>query len=211
MQNTKLITAVILTAVIALPLSAAAQSADIDLPAPRMTGGQPLMQALKNRKSTRSFAPTEIPMETLSDLLWAADGINRPDTGLRTAPSAHNAQEITIYVALKQGVYRYNPESQRLEHVLNQDIRSYTGHQKITQEAPVNLIYVADLKKVSSEKQFYSAADTAFISQNVYLFCASEGLATVVLGWVDKDALGQRLGLKDEQKVILCQPVGFPK
>jgi len=204
------LTAVFLTAVF-FPLAANAQGASLQLPSPRMTGGQPLMEALKNRKSARSFAPKELALPVLSDLLWAADGINRPGSGLRTAPSAHNAQEILIYVALKQGLYVYNAVENRLDHVLNQDIRTYTGHQKFTQEAPVNLIYVADFKKISSEQDFYSATDTAFISQNVYLFCASEGLSTVVLGWVDRPALAKRMGLSKDQKVILTQPVGYPK
>lgn len=185
----------------------------IVLPEPDRSGGMPLMQALEQRQSSRSFRSQDLPLDVLSNLLWAANGINRPD-GKRTAPSAGNSQEIDIYAALKTGLYVYDPAAHVLNPVLEDDLREFTGQQDFTQTAPVNLIFVADLDKLGrypdDVRAFYSAADTGFVSQNVYLFCASQGLATVVLGWLDKDALAQKMGLKDHQKVILTQPVGFP-
>ena len=148
----------------------------------------------------------------LSNLLWAAFGINRANSGKRTAPSAMNWQEIDIYVAMKSGLYLYNAGQNLLEPVLAQDIREHVGVQDFTQTAPVNLIYVADYTRMSGDnksKNFYSATDTGFISQNVYLFCSSEGLATVVLGWVNKPQLAKVMKLKKTQKIILTQPVGY--
>ena len=187
----------------------------IRLPKPQTTGGKPLMQALKERKTTRSFSSKELPSQVLSNLLWAAFGINRPGSGKRTAPSAVNWQEIDIYVATPEGLYLYDAKGLKLKPVLTEDIRASTGVQDFTQEAPVNLIYVADYSRMGkakrADKNFYSATDTGFISQNVYLYCASEGLATVVLGRVDKPNLRKIMRLNDNQKIILTQPVGYPK
>jgi SagB-type dehydrogenase family enzyme len=183
------------------------------LPGPNMKGGMPLMEALSERKTQREFSTDELPVQTLSDLLWAAFGINRPERGLRTAPSARNMQEIDIYVALKEGLYVFNAEQHSLEMVLHEDIRAQTGEQDFVADAPVNLIYVADYSRMTgseANKDFYSAADTGFISQNVYLYCASEGLATVVRGWVDRDKLGEAMGLREDQKIVLTQTVGYP-
>lgn len=189
----------------------------IQLPEPDTTGGKPLMQALNDRKSTRQFSTKALPQQVLSNLLWAACGKNRPD-GKRTAPSAKNWQEITVYVATKDGVYLYNASEHTLEPHMTGDIREATGIQPFTQVAPVNLIYVADFKKMDARlaeamdtNMFYPAVDTGFISQNVYLFCASEGLATVVLGWVDKPVLEKQLNLNQFERVILTQPVGYPE
>ncbi|MDX9701937.1 MAG: SagB/ThcOx family dehydrogenase [Candidatus Auribacterota bacterium] len=186
----------------------------IKLLAPDFSRGVLLMQALKDRKSARHFSSQPLSDELLSNLLWAASGVNRPD-GKRTAPSARNWQEITIYVAMSNGVYRYNAANHTLEPYMAEDIREFTGIQEFTQIAPVNLIYVADFSKMDKALQsdtdvnmFYPATDTGFISQNVYLFCASEGLATVVLGWVDKPELEKRLKLPKTERVILTQPVG---
>ncbi|NQT22928.1 MAG: SagB/ThcOx family dehydrogenase, partial [Candidatus Omnitrophica bacterium] len=165
-----------------------------------------LMKSLKNRQSSRSFSSRELPMEMISDILWAAFGINRPESGKRTAPSAMNMQEIDIYVAMKSGLYLYDSRENILSPVLERDIREFTGKQDFTQEAPLDLIYVADFSRMKGDeasKIFYSAVDVGFISQNVYLFCASKGLATVILGWVDKPALEKIMNLKDSQKVIL--------
>lgn len=133
---------------------------------------------------------------------------------MRTAPTAGNMQEIDIYVAMPEGLYLYKPSKNLLEGVLEKDIRKFTGKQDFTQSAPVNLIYVADYSKMGryiESADLYSATDSAFVSQNVYLYCASEGLATVVLGWVDKDKLARVMKLSDHQKVILTQPVGYKK
>ncbi|MFC1460993.1 SagB/ThcOx family dehydrogenase [Verrucomicrobiota bacterium] len=186
----------------------------IQLPKPQEDGGKPLMQALKARSSSRSFSTKKLPMQVLANLLWAGFGVNRPKSGKRTAPSAVNWQEIDIYVALAQGLYLYDARVHVLKPVLARDIRAAAGHQKFTENVPVDLIYVADRSRMgkasADQKDFYSATDTGFISQNVYLFCASEGLATVVLGMVDKQALAKKMGLRPDQKVILTQPVGYP-
>ncbi|MDP8292929.1 MAG: SagB/ThcOx family dehydrogenase [Candidatus Orphnella occulta] len=177
-------------------------------------GGKPLMQALKDRRSSRTFSDKEISDQILSNLLWAGFGINRPDSELRTAPSARNMQEIDIYVAMKKGLYIYEPKQHVLKLVLREDIRAITGKQDFVAVAPLNLIYVADysrMDKTSTDKEFYSAADTGFISQNVYLYCASENLATVIRGWVDKEALAKAMNLDPEQRIILAQTVGYEK
>nr|WNX93924.1 SagB1 [uncultured bacterium] len=184
------------------------------LPAPRTSGGKPLLQALKERKSSREFAADPLPVRVLSDLLWAAAGINRED-GSRTAPTAHNKQEIEIYVALKQGLFLYEPKGHRLRLVAPGDLRGGTGTQDFVAGAPLNLVYVADFSKMApgskEERSLYSAADTGFISQNVYLFCASEGLATVVRASVNRNALAEPLRLGPDRVVVLAQSVGFPK
>ena len=185
----------------------------IRLPKPDTEGGLPLMQALNRRRSLRAFKPDPLPDQVLSNLLWAAFGRNRPD-GRRTAPSAVNWQEIDIYVALEKGLYLFDAGNHSLKLVLAEDIRAITGLQGFTQQAPVNLIYASDHRRMGranpEHKEFYSATDTGFISQNVYLFAASEGLATVVLGMVNRDALAEKMGLAPEQKIILTQPVGYP-
>jgi nitroreductase len=201
--------------IVLFSVAAAAQSIEpIKLMPPRTDGGKPLMQALKDRHSSREFSTRSLPLQTLSDLLWAAFGINRPDSGKRTAPSAINWQEVDIYVALSNALYRYAAGPHELTPVLSGDLRSSTGQQPFVREAPVVMIYVADRARMSGVKpadvDFYSAADTGFISQNVYLFCASEGLATVVLNWVDKPQLAKSMKLRDDQKIIFTQPVGYP-
>jgi SagB-type dehydrogenase family enzyme len=187
----------------------------IKLLAPQMNSGRPLMQVLKDRKSAREFSSRELPLQVLSNMLWAAWGINRPDSGKRTAPSAVNWQEVDVYVSTAHGLYLYDAKAHTLQPVLAQDIRSLTGRQSYVQEAPVNLIYVADQARMGNvtpeEKALYSAADTGFISQNVYLYCASEGLATVVRGSIDRPALEKAMRLRPDQKVILAQSVGYPK
>jgi nitroreductase len=172
------------------------------------------MQALKERETRREFSSKELPLQVLSDLLWAACGINRPDSGLRTAPTAKNMQEIDVYVAKSDGLYLYDAKSNMLMPILSGDIRALAGKQPFVKDAPVNLIYVADLAKMggpSVDADFYSATDTGFVSENVYLFCASAGLATVVRGFVDRPVLAKAMKLRSDQKVILAQTVGYPK
>jgi nitroreductase len=186
----------------------------ITLLAPQTDGGMPLMQALKARQSSREFDTKGLPLQVLSNLLWAAWGINRPD-GKRTAPSAMNMQEIDIYVALAEGLYLYDAKANMLRPVLAKDIRAMTGGQPFVKDAPVNLVYVADYSKMgkgtAKDKAFFSAANTGFIGQNVYLFCASEGLATVVRAYIDKPALAKAMKLRPDQKIVLAQTVGYPK
>ena len=197
-----------------LQLTGCAQSQSINLPEPQKTGGKPLFEALALRQTSRSFAEKELDLQTLSNLLWSANGINRPEDELHTAPSAVNWQEIDIYVSLATGVYVYNAKENTLEHYMDGDIREATGKQPFVKDAPVNLIYVADFTRMGdredSIKHWYSAADAAFIAQNVYLFSASESLATVVRGAVDKEELKKVLTLPEHKHVVLCQSVGFP-
>jgi len=197
------------------PLAPAQELKSIQLLKPQMDGGRPLMQVLKDRRSSRAFSSEKLPLQVLSNMLWAAFGVNRPDLGKRTAPSAKNRQEIDIYVATADGLYLYNAKAHKLELILAKDIRAMTGVQEFVGKAPVNLIYVADFTRMGErpedEKVFYSAANTGFISQNVYLYCASEGLATVVRGWVDRPALAKVIGLRPDQRITLAQTVGYPK
>ena len=147
--------------------------------------------------------------------MWAGFGLNRKD-GKRTAPTAVNAQNITVYAAMEKGVYKYDPEKLQLRPVLNKDIRKDLGYQKFLQRVPVDLIFVADLsstkfnKMSKDDRMFYSAMNTGYISQNIYLYCASENLATVAVGWVKRDAVSKLLKLGKYQKVMLAQPVAYP-
>ncbi len=187
----------------------------IQLPKPQLDGGKPLMQVLRERKSAREFSSEKLPLQVLSNLLWAASGINRSDSGKRTAPSAANWQEIDVYAATAEGLYLYDAKPHLLKPVLAEDIRALTGRQPFVKDAALNLIYVADLSRIgrgtNEEKDFFSAADTGFIAQNVYLFCASEGLATVVRANIDRPTLAKTMKLRPEQKITLSQSVGYPK
>jgi nitroreductase len=197
-----------------LSLGFAEELKPIQLLKPEMGSGNPLMQLLWKRKSLRQFSSEPLPVEVLSNMLWAAFGINRPD-GKRTAPSAKNQQEIDIYVARAKGLYLYDAKANLLNPILAGDIRGVTGRQPFVKEAAVNLIYVADYSRMGTlteeEKLFYSVADTGFISENVYLYCASEGLATVVRANIEKPALASVMKLRTDQKIILAQSVGYPK
>jgi len=215
-RNSFIITAVVwAVSIIVAPVSYSDEPRPVKLPDPQVDGGRPLMQVLRDRNSSRSFSAEKLPDQILSNLLWAAFGISRPDTGKRTAPSAVNWQEIDIYVATAEGLYLYDAKTQTLKPVLSGDMRPATGRQDFVKEAPVNLIYVADFSRMGTatmdDKEFYSAADTGFISQNVYLYCASEGIATVVRGSIDRQALAKAMKLRSDQKIILAQSVGYPK
>ena len=206
---------VLALATICLSVVSAAQALKpVQFPPPQTTGGRPLMEVLKDRKSTREFGLGTLSPQTLSNLLWAAFGINRPD-GRRTAPSAMNWQEIIIYVATPGGVYVYDAKTNILEPVVAGDFRAATGTQSFVKDAAVNLVYVSDLSKTegaaSSEAEMYTAADVGFIAQNVYLYCASEGFATVVRASIDKPALAKTLKLQPQRRIILAQSVGYPK
>jgi len=201
---------------VVFPILAAAQELKpIELPKPQTDGGRPLMQVLKERSTSRDFSSEKLPLPVLSNLLWAAFGVNRPESGKRTAPSALNWQEIDIYVAIADGLYVYDAKAHRLNPVLAEDVRAATGTQPYVKDAPVNLVYVADLAKTGKasapDQDFYTAADTGFIAQNVYLYCASEGLATVIRGGVDRPALAKVMKLRPDQKITLSQTVGYPK
>jgi SagB-type dehydrogenase family enzyme len=192
----------------------AAEPATITLPQPRLDLPQPLMQALQERQSRREFEPRPLPLQTLANLLWAAYGINRPQEGKRTAPSAHNRQEVDVYVVLANGAYRYDAAAHALRGVTARDIRAFTGRQKFPAHAPLNLVYVADLARMKGVPRAdaieVAAVSTGAIVQNVYLYCAAQGLAVVVRGWVDKAALAKALGLRQDQYIIVAQTVGYP-
>ena len=184
-----------------------AQQPAIQLPKPAGSPGMPLMQALAKRQTTRAFADKPLPLQTLSNLLWAAFGINRPNevkAGLgRTAPSAMNKQEVELYVVLAQGVYVYEAEQNQLRPILSGDLRSKISTDAAV-HAAVTIVYVADAKLD------YAQVDTGFIAQNVYLFAASEGLNAWFYALHIPGVAGT-LKLPDGHKPLYAQSVGFPE
>ena len=202
---------------VASPFSSGQDANIIKLPPPQTDGGKPLMQALKLRQSTRgNYGPdTKLSMQVISNLLWAADGVNRPD-GKRTAPSAVDWQNIDIYVTTADGLFLYDARANELKVLGKEDVRAVAGTQDFVKSAPLNLIYVADMAKakgfgpnagVMPTAEVWSFAGTGAIAQNVYLFCASEGLACIVRAMVDADAITKTLKLRPDQKVMLAQTV----
>jgi nitroreductase len=186
----------------------------IALPPPEQHGGVPLMEALAQRHSTRDFSAEALPLPLLSGLLWAAYGVNRKDGG-RTAPSALDAQEIDVFVALPSGAYRYDATSHELRLVAASDLRRVTGYQDFVDEAPMDLVYVADLARMHlvpvGQRESYASVAAGAIAQNVYLFAAGNGLATVLRAWIDRAAMADALGLTHDQQVLLSQTVGYPR
>jgi nitroreductase len=185
----------------------------VALPTPQTSGGKPLMQVLKERKSVRDFGPEPLSRQTISNLLWAAWGVNRED-GRRTAPSASNRQEIDVYVVMAEGAYLYDAKANALQPVAPGDLRKFAGTQAYVAAAPLNLVYVADTSRLGGDdaaKLATANADTGFIAENVYLFCASEGLGTVVRGSLNRDDLGKALNLRAGQRITLAQSVGYAK
>lgn len=185
----------------------------VALPPPQLSGELRLLHALQRRRSTRAFLPEPLPLETVSALSWAAFGINRRDTGGRTAPSAHNWQEIDIYAVLPEGSYRFDANASQLLLVKAGDLRALTGTQDFVASAPLNLVYVADFARMrdarDEERSFLAGADAGCIAQNVYLYCACAGLATVVRGLIDRRRLAAALGLARTQRIALAQSVGL--
>lgn len=184
------------------------------LPAPRREGGMPLMEALERRASSREFSGTPLSMQMLSDLLWAADGVNRQGSG-RTAPSALGVHELQIYAALPQGAYRYQAQDHVLELASATDVRRVTGYQDFVEEAPLDLVYVADHSRMAlvpvTQREPFAHVAAGAVAQNVYLFCAAQGLSTVLRAWIDREAIAQALGLSMSQSVLLSQTIGHPK
>lgn len=185
------------------------------LPPAQTTGGLPLMEALRQRHSAREFRPDALTPQQLSDLLWAACGLNREALGGRTAPSAMNAQEVDLYVALPQGLYRYEPKAHALQLVVAQDVRRVTGYQDFVDTAPLDLIFVAEHSRMkivpAAMRESYASVAAGAMAQNIYLYCASVGLSTVVRAWFDRQALTQAMGLTPDQQLLLTQTVGWPK
>jgi SagB-type dehydrogenase family enzyme len=182
--------------------------------APQIDTGHPLLRLLRERKSSREFDSRPLPDAVLSELLWAANGVNRPEEGRRTAPSACNWQEIDVYVSSAEGAYRYDAFAHALDPVSTQDLREQTGGQDFVATAPLNLVFIADLSRISGVPQeraeLLAAEDASFVAQNVYLYCAAAGLATVVRATIDREALAKALGLREDQRIILAQTVGYP-
>jgi nitroreductase len=200
-----------------LPAASGAQAArqqPVSLPAPASSGGMPLMAALKARHSTREYSARSLPAQTLSDLLWAAFGINRPN-GDRTAPYWRHVMVIDVYLAMADGVWLYEPQTHGLQAYLPDDLRAQTGLQDFVGNVPLNLVYVAHgerMKDISpEERRLYASVDAAFIGQNVYLFCASAGLGSVFRGAVDTHRLGELMKLPEGQFVTFAQSVGYPR
>lgn len=190
------------------------QPIQLSRPLPQTEGGNPALQLLLKRASSREFSAKPLPAEILSELLWAAFGINRTD-GRRTAPTASNKQDMDIYVILAQGCYLYDPRANQLQLVVAEDLRGLAGTQSYAKDAPVNLIYVCDYAKMSNvpeeTKILFSGFHAGAISENVYLYCASKGLATVVRASIDKPILAKAMKLRPEQRIAFGQPVGYPK
>ncbi|MDD4777278.1 MAG: SagB/ThcOx family dehydrogenase [Fermentimonas sp.] len=193
--------------IIVLFMGSSLMAQDIKLPAPNRSGGKPLMQALNERKSTRSFLDKELTVQQISDLLWAANGFNRDDK--RTAPTANNKQELELYIATKNGLYFYDARNNLLKEVKKGDFRAHTGVQDFVADAALNIIFVSDIEKASSRQHAYTSC--GYVSQNVYLYCASEGLGSVARGSFNKDELSELLDLKPNQEPLLTQSVGFIK
>ena len=190
------------------------EAADLILPAPKVPARATLETSLQRRRSTRELLPDALPAETLSALLWAAFGVNRPRSGGRTAPSAHNWQEIEVYAVLPEGSYRYDAPAHRLQLLKAGDLRHLTGTQPFVASAPLNLVYVADFSRMADaaahEREFLSGVASGCIAQNVYLACAALGLGTVLRGLVDRRSLAHALGLSPTQRITLAQSVGQP-
>ena len=174
----------------------------VKLPAPDLTGGMPLMQAIKERKTERAFSTEALDDQTLSDILWTAWGYNRPDK--RTIPTARNRQNMEVYVLKADGAFRYDARANSLIPVTAQDLRPFAAKQDFVLNAPVTLLFVAD------EDDKYAGMHAGSAYQNVGLYCASKGLYNVVRGMIDRDALAKALGIEDEDDIIISQTVGKP-
>jgi SagB-type dehydrogenase family enzyme len=185
----------------------------VDLPPPRLGAGLTLQAAFQARRSTRKFLADPLSLEHLSAILWAACGLNRPQQGSRTAPSAHNWQEISVLAVLAKGTYRYEAREHRLLLVKAEDLRPLTGLQDFVASASLNLVYVADFARMhdtrADERDFFVGADAGCIAQNVSLYCAAAGLGTVVRGLIDRRALAVALGLMPTERIALAQTVGY--
>ena len=186
----------------------------VKLNAPDKTRGTAVMKALSERKSVREFDTKDLSLQDLSDLLWAANGINRED-GKRTAPSARNVQDIDVYVIRKDGAYIYNAENHALNPVAKGDFRKAVGgQQEFVQNVPVCLVLVTNLDKMGEITEYtkmMAAVDGGIVCQNINIFCSAVGLATVPRAWMNKDELSQILKLKDTQVLLMNNPVGYPK
>lgn len=188
----------------------------IILNSPDKTRGTSVMEAFSNRQSIREYEEKALSLQDLSDLLWACNGINRPEKGKRTAPTAMNKQEIDIYVCFPEGAYLYDAKENSLIPVAAGDFRpALAMQQEFVKTAPVCLVIVADVSKFdgtdTQQKMLSGAVDAGIVSQNISLFCAGTGLATVPRGWMDKEEIKKLLQLKESQIPVLNHPVGYTK
>ena len=180
-----------------------AQEGNIKLSMPTKQGGMPLMQALNERQTIRTYTDEALTLQQISDVLWSAVGVNRPQSdNRRTSPTARNAQEIEVYVFIESGVYFYDAVKHELMLLKTGDHRAYAAKQEFAQKAPLLLVFVANYDKFGGKgdaesNAFYGATDAGFASQNVYLYCASEGLGTVVLGMIDREKIAEVISLKN--------------
>jgi SagB-type dehydrogenase family enzyme len=207
------ISSCVLTTLLVVPSHGSESLEPIPLPPPETSGGMPLMQAFHSRRSTKAFTTTAIEREQMSNLLWAAFGINRPESGKRTVATAVNCQDMEIYVVLENAAYIYQAKEHRLFPVANRDLRSLAATQEYAQMAPINLVYVSDYGKMADrfgeKKPIYAAFHAGAASQNVYLYCASAGLGAVVRDSVDRVGLKEALNLREDQVIVMSQSVGF--
>ena len=216
MNKLRTIIYVVLTILFAITSTVFTQELEtIHLPAPETTGGMPFMDVLMNRRSIRDYSPKKIPVQELSNVLWAAWGFNRPEEGLRTAPSAGNRQEMTVYALTEEGAYSYDAKANTLEQVMKGDFRKLAGSQDFVPTAPLNLLFIADLTKMGGKtreaKMNTARVNAAFISQNVYLYCASRGLGTVIQGRYDRELFPKALKLGPDQYIAFTNTVGYPE
>jgi len=202
-----------LTLLIAQLGAFAQDNAVIKLPEPQLDKGKPLMQALKSRQSIRAYSDRDIPLQEMANLLWAANGINRKDVNRRTVPTSQNKQEIEIYLSNKEGLFLYDARQHSLVTIHNRDIRAMTGMQPYVATAPANIVIVANLAKMGSDRQANlqtAHIDAGFVSQSIYLYCASENMATVVRGSVDREKLTAEMELGPDFYIVVAQTVGYP-
>lgn len=215
MKNIKLLSVLLGLFVCLECFSAGAPTATTPLPSVKKQGGMPLMEALSKRQSIREYDYSkEISEQTLSELLWATCGVNRED-GKRTAGSTLNKQSVSVYAVLEKGIYLYLPKENALKLILEGDYRAKTGMQPFVKDAAVNLVFVGDEKKLGvsnpTDSMLMLGVDAGLMSQNLYLYCASEGLGTVVRGSIDREAFGKLINLQEHEKVLLAQTVSWPK
>jgi len=179
----------------------------IKLSAPDTLGGKPLMQAIQHRKSDRQFDPKNLTLKHLSEVLWVANGLNRAN-GKRTVPSAMALYPLQTYAVLSNGIYFYNPQKHQLEPVVKGDFRNLAGKQAYVDTAPLNLLFIAKARNATDNYQM-AMLDCGFCCQNVYLYCASEGLKCVVRAGAKEVELLKVMKLGDNYKFILAETVGY--
>lgn len=186
----------------------------IELMAPRMDRGRSVMEALALRASTYVWSAKDLSIQDLSDLLWAANGVNRPKDKGRTAPSAVDAQDIDLYLIARQGVFRYDAFQHRLEPVASGDQRAAVDEMKPGSEPSALLVLVSDLSRfrvgTADEKREWATLDAGIVSQNISLFCAATGLGTRPRTDMDKALLQKLLKPRETQLILLNQAVGYP-